>query len=110
MAANSAANPVEAILHALASCITVGIVYNAAVQGIKIDSLGFDLEGDLDIQGFAGLDPNVRPGFTDIRVTCHIDADAPRETLEELCQFSRDHSPVFDTISNPVNVTVQLAG
>ena len=106
---NSAANPTEAVLHALASCLTVGMTYNAAARGIKIDKLGFELEGDLDLQGFLGLSPDVRSGYSDIRVTCNIEADAPRETLAELCQYAQDHSPVFDIVSNPVAVEVQLA-
>ncbi len=103
------ANPTEAVLHALASCLTVGMTYNAAARGIKIDKLGFDLEGDLDLQGFLGLSDDVRSGYSDIRVTCNIEADASREDLEELCQYAQDHSPVFDIVSNPVTVAVKLA-
>ena len=83
--------------------------YNAAAQGIKIEKLGFDLEGDLDLQGFLNLSDDVRSGYSDIRVTCHIEADAPREKLEELCKFAQAHSPVFDIVSNPVNVSVEMA-
>ena len=106
---DTAPNPVEAALHALSSCLTVGIAYNAAARGIKIDGVRFDLEGDLDLQGFLGLAENVRPGFSNIRITCHIDADAPRENLADLCQHAQDHSPVFDTIANPVSISVELA-
>lgn len=106
---NTAPNPTEAVLHALASCLTVGMVYNAAAQGIKIEKLGFDLEGDLDLRGFLGLEESVRSGYSDIRVTCRVEADAPREQLEKLCQYAQAHSPVFDIVTNPVNVTVKLA-
>lgn len=106
---NSAANPTEAVLHALASCLTVGMSYNAAARGIKIDKLSFDLEGDLDLQGFLGLDESVRSGFSNIRVTCHVDSDAPRDQLEDLCRFAQEHSPVFDIVSSPVAVSVELA-
>ena len=41
---NAGPNAVEAVLHALASCLAVGLVYNAAAQGIHIEALSFELE------------------------------------------------------------------
>ncbi len=106
---NAAANPTEAVLHALASCLTVGMTYNAAARGITIQKLGFDLEGDLDLRGFLGISPDVRSGYSNVRVTCHIEADAPREQIAELCDYAQEHSPVFDIVANPVAVSVELA-
>lgn len=106
---DTAPNAVETVLSALASCITVGYVYNAAARGITIESLTFDLEGDLDLQGFLGLSDTVRPGFGDIRLTYHVKADAPRAQLEELCDYVQRTSPVLDIIRNPVPVTINLA-
>ena len=103
------ANPGEAVLHALAGCLTTALVYHAAAQGIQLDRVESSLEGDLDLQGFLGLSDEVRNGYENIRVTFRIRADAPREKLEELCQLAQKRSPVFDIISNPVPVTVQLA-
>jgi uncharacterized OsmC-like protein len=56
------ANPVEHLLHALASCVTTGIVAHAAVKGIHIEELESELEGDLDLNGFLGLDPETPEG------------------------------------------------
>ena len=103
-------NAVEAILHALTSCLTVGFIYNAAAQGIKVESLDFDIEGDLDLQGFLGLSDQVRPGYSSIKLTYRVKADAPREKLEELCEYVQRTSPVLDIIRNPVSVSVELAG
>jgi uncharacterized OsmC-like protein len=105
---NRAPNPVEAVLHALASCLAVGIVYNAAAQGIRVDSLDFDLEGDLDLQGFLGLSEQVRPGYEGVRVTCRIRSDAPPEKIEELCAYVQRTSPVLDIVRNPVPVTIRV--
>ena len=104
-------NAVETVLAALASCITVGYVYNAAAQGIRIESLDFDLEGDLNLHTFLGLrDPGQsRPGFSNIRLIYRVKADAPREKLEELCDYVQRTSPVLDIIRNPVPVSVELA-
>lgn len=107
---NAGPNAVEAVLHALASCLAVGYVYNAAAQGIEIDSLEFDLEGDLDLHAFLGLSDEVRPGYENINVTWRIEADAPREKLLELCEYVQKTSPVLDILRNPVPVNIELEG
>lgn len=107
---NTAPNAVEAVLHALASCLAVGFIYNAAAQGIKVDSLQFKLEGDLDLHGFLGLAERIRPGFENIRLSYRVKADAPRDKIVALCEYVQKTSPVLDIIRNPVPVTVVLEG
>jgi len=107
---NAGPNAVEAVLHALASCLSVGFIYNAAAQGIHVESLDFDLEGDLDLHSFLGLSETVRPGYQAIRVKYRVKANAPRQKLEELCEYVQKTSPVLDIISNPVPVTISLEG
>jgi uncharacterized OsmC-like protein len=101
-------NAVEALLHALASCLSVGFVYNASAMGIKINSLSFSLEGELDLHAFLGLSEKVRPGYKSINVTINVDADAPKEKLNELSAYVQKTSPVLDIVRNPVPVTVKL--
>jgi uncharacterized OsmC-like protein len=110
LGANAGPNAVEAVLHALASCLAVGFVYNAAAQGIKIESLEFDLEGDLDLQAFLGLSEEVRPGYEGIRLTYRVKSDAPREKIVDLCNYVQKTSPVLDIIRNPVPVKISLQG
>ena len=105
---NAGPNAVEAVLHALASCLSVGFIYNAAAQGIKVDSLEFKLEGDLDLHAFLGLSDKVRPGYENIRLTYRVKSDAPRDKLEALCDYVQKTSPVLDIIRNPVPVTIDL--
>ena len=100
------ANPVEHLLNALAACLTTSIVAHAAVRGIRIDALESDIEGDLDLRGFLGLDPDVPKGFTDIRVNFRVDADAKDiGRLERLAAFS----PVFNTVTQGANVEITVA-
>ena len=106
---NAGPNAVEAVLHALASCLTVGYIYNAAALGIHIEDLEFELEGDLDLHAFLGLSDMVRPGYENIRLTYRVKSDAPREKLEELCAYVQKTSPVLDIIRNPVPVSITLA-
>lgn len=106
---NAGANAVEAVLHALASCLAVGFIYNAAAQGIKVDELKFSLEGDLDLHAFLGLSDKVRPGYENIRLVYRVKSNAPREKIEALCDYVQKTSPVLDIVRNPVPVTVTLA-
>ncbi len=94
----------EYVLHALAACLTTSMVYHAAARGIEIKSVQCTLEGDLDLRGFLGLDPNVRKGYQDIRVVFDVQSNATPEQLAELAAFS----PVRDTITNGVPVEVKI--
>ena len=105
---NHGPNAVEAVLHALSSCLAVGIVYNAAALGIEIHALNFSMEGDLDLHAFLGLTEEVRPGYKNISVKVDADTSAPKEKLEELLTYVKKTSPVLDIISNPVPVEVVL--
>ena len=99
------ANPVEHLLHALASCMTTSIVAHAAVRGIKIDQLESELEGDLDLNGFLGLDESIAKGYTEIRVRFRVKAD-PKDLSRIRSLFN--FSPVYQTISNGTKVDVQI--
>lgn len=105
---NAGPNAVEAVLHALASCLSVGFIYNAAAQGIEVKKLEFDLEGDLDLHAFLGLSDQVRPGYRAIRLSYRVQSDAPRDKLEALCGYVQKTSPVLDIIRNPVPVSIEL--
>ena len=102
---NAGPNAVETILHALASCLAVGF---AAAQGITVEDLEFDPEGDIDLHGFLGLSDTVQPGYQGIRLTYRVNSDAPREKLEALCEYVQKTSPVLDIIRNPVPVSITL--
>ena len=104
---DSAANPVEYLLHALASCITTSMVYHAAARGIHIEEVESSFEGDIDLHGFLGLDPAVRKGYQGIRVNFKLKADAPNEKLQEIVELGTGHSPVFDSLTKGVPVSVK---
>jgi uncharacterized OsmC-like protein len=106
---DTAANPVEHLLHALAACLTTSMVYHATARGIHIEEVESSLEGDIDLRGFLELDKNVRRGYQGIRVNFKIKADVPDEQLQEIGQLGPKHSPVFDSLTNgvPVSVTAE---
>jgi uncharacterized OsmC-like protein len=102
------ANPVEYLLTALEGCVTTSIVYHAAARGIRIRSIRSRIEGDIDLRGFLGLDPTVRRGYQEIRMTFDIDADAPAAELQEILELGPTFSPVFDSVTKGVPVTVRM--
>jgi uncharacterized OsmC-like protein len=107
--ADTAPNPVEQLLGSLGNCLAVGYAANATVAGITIHDLRIELTGDVDLHAFLGLRDG-HAGFDDIRVTVHLDADAPADELQALHDKVVGSSPVGHTLSRAVPLTVQLAG
>jgi uncharacterized OsmC-like protein len=101
--------PIEYLLVGLASCLTAGVASVAQNRGIQLRSVSATVEGNHDIRGILGIDSDVRNGFNDIRVTFAIDADASKEDIEALVAQSQKRSAVFDALTNPTDVTVQVA-
>ena len=101
--------PIEYLIVGLASCLTAGVASVAENRGIQLRSVESTVEGAHDIRGILGADSDVRNGLNDSKVTFHIDADASREDIEALVAQSQKRSAVFDALTNPTNVTVEVA-
>jgi uncharacterized OsmC-like protein len=101
--------PIEYVLVGLASCLTAGVAAVAQNRGIQLRSVESNLEGRMDIRGILGVDSDVRNGYDDIKITFKIDADASKKEIEALVAQSQKRSAVYDVITNPVNVTVEVA-
>ena len=102
---DEAANPVEQLIGSLAACLTTSMVAQAALNGIKIDEVESEVEGDLDLRGFLGLAHDVRPGYQDIRIKFKVKADSVDvDRLKELASYS----PVFDVISHGTPVDIEI--
>ncbi|HEX9040951.1 MAG TPA: OsmC family protein [Trebonia sp.] len=101
--------PIEYLLVGLASCLSAGVASVAQNRGIQLRSVEAVVEGAHDIRGILGADSDVRNGFNDIKVTFNIDADASKEDIEALVAQSQKRSAVFDALSNPTNITVEVA-
>jgi uncharacterized OsmC-like protein len=102
-------NPAEALLHALAACLTTTLVYVAAARKVNLTEVESTLEGDMDVRGCLGITDEVRNGFTNIRVRFRISGDAPQEKLQEIVQRAQARSAVFDMVSNGVPVQVEAS-
>jgi len=102
------ATPVELVLAGLASCLTAGVAAVAQNRGIQLRSVEAELEGSMDIQGILGVDGDVRNGYNDIKVKFNIDADASQADIEALVAQSQKRSAVYDVITNPTDVSVEV--
>lgn len=104
---NEGANPVEFLLHALAGCITTTFVLHAAARGIRVESIATRMEGDIDLHGLLGLNDDITPGYREIRVQMDVKADCPDEELDALLAFTKQHSPVCNSVCRPVPVLIE---
>lgn len=108
-AKDTAPTPPEIVLSALASCLTGGLAAVAQHRGIQLHAARAIVEGDLDVQGILGMDPDIRNGFSAIRVTFEVDADASEDDIRALVAQSQKRSAVFDILTNPTNVSVSVS-
>ncbi len=105
---DNGATPVEFVLVGLASCLTAGVAAVAQHREIQLRSVKATIEGGMDIQGILGIDSDVRNGFDGIRVKYDIDADATPDEIRALVAQSQKRSAVYDIVTNPTNVTVEV--
>lgn len=96
-------NPVELLLSSLGACQSIVARTYAEKFEVNLQNFWVELEGDIDLDGFLGKS-DVRPGFSDIRYTFHIETDAPEEKIQAYKDFIEAHCPVGDTIANQVNL------
>ena len=102
-------NPVEQLLAALGNCLAVGYAANATAAGIEIRDMDIELEGDLNLHTFLGLDPEGNAGYESISVKVNIDSDASADQLASLHEKVVGTSPVGHTLSRAVPVKIDLA-
>ena len=102
------ATPPEILLAALASCLTAGVASVAQHRGIQLRSVTATVEGHMNVLGILGADPDVRNGFNDVAVRFDIDADASPEDIRALVSQSQKRSAVYDMVTNPTRVAVEV--
>jgi uncharacterized OsmC-like protein len=100
--------PVEYVLVALGGCLTAGIAAVAQQRGIQLRSVQAGVTAEMDLHGILGADPDVRNGFSGVKVDYRIEADATAEEIEAVVAQSQKRSAVFDILTNPTSVTVTV--
>lgn len=105
---DSAVDPVEFLLAALTSCVSIGLVTQAARRGIDFEDFEIQATGELDLRGYLGLDEQVRPGYSNLQYTVRVKSDLPDEQLEELLRSAERTSPMYDNILNGVPIESRI--
>lgn len=105
---DGALNPVELALAALVSSQIATYRYQASVLGIPLDDVRVDIEGDLDVRGFFGLEGTVRPGLEDVRIAVSPQGPAPAEDYVRLLAEVDARCPVLDLFRAPPTVSTRL--
>lgn len=107
-ATDNAMTPPEMVLAGLAGCLTAGIASVATNWDVQLDAVTATVEGDMNVLGVLGGDPDVRNGMGEIRVKYQVDADTDRQTIEAIIAQSQKRSAVYDIVTNPTDVVVEL--
>lgn len=107
---DQAVDPMELLLAAIGTCLTIGWVTNAAQRGIDYRDLRIEVDGEYDLRGYLSID-DTRPGYETITYRVHVDTDADAATLEEIKLAAERTSPMFDNVlhATPVTGTVLTA-
>ena len=106
---DTAPNPTEALLAALGTCVAVGLQANAVARGWKINGIGVDLEGDINITSVWGTgDLSPKPvGLSAVRIKVDLDVEgASQAEIDELIAHAGQWSPVLNTVKNPVAIEI----
>ena len=105
---NSAPNPAEYMLGGLAGCMAVTFMTGATAMNIQVDKLQLEIDGELDLKGFLGLDPESNTGFPEIKFIFHVEGNGTQEQYDKLLQRVTKHSPNFNTIQNEVRMVGEI--
>lgn len=109
LGANTAPNPQELLMSAVNACMTVGYVAQASVRGIALDSCVIEMQGELDLRGFLGLDDEVPPGYRRIHYTVSLDGNGTPEQFEEIHRAVMATSPNYFNMARPIEMCGTLA-
>jgi uncharacterized OsmC-like protein len=99
----------DLLLGALAACAQITCQMVAAATGIETERIEVVAEGDLDLRGTLGIDPDADVGFEAIRLRFEIEAPgATTEELEGLHARTERYCTVLQTLLDPPPITTTL--
>lgn len=101
-------NPVEVLLGAVASCMSITCAINAAAMGIAIDELELSMTGDVDLIAAFGLSEGVLPVLSGARCDLRIVSGASEAQIAELIESVKVTSPVYSSLTSPVPLELNV--
>ncbi|WP_069806840.1 CatA-like O-acetyltransferase [Vulcanisaeta thermophila] len=103
---NTAPNPIEYLLLALAGCMNVTIRKIAKERGIKIDTMQLTITGSLNPARFGGIVKTGRAGLTRIRIELSISTTAPKDVINSIIKEAEERCPVHDTLAQGTQIEI----
>jgi uncharacterized OsmC-like protein len=98
----------DMLLEALVACAGVTLKAVATALDIALASGVVSAEGDLDFRGTLGVAKDAPVGFAQIRLSFHVETDAPQEKLDQLLKLTERYCVVYQTIKSGPPVDVAL--
>jgi uncharacterized OsmC-like protein len=89
----------DMLLEALVACAGVTLRAVATSLGIPVASGRVRAEGDLDFRGTLGVDREAPVGFSAIRLSFELDAEADEERLATLKKLTERYCVVYQTLT-----------
>jgi uncharacterized OsmC-like protein len=105
---NEHANPQEYLMAAMNACIMATYVAACSVNGIELEHLEIETQGELDLRGFLALSASVKPGYDRIDFTVRIKGNGTSEQFQQIHDFVQRTSPNFYNLANAVTLNPTL--
>jgi hypothetical protein len=105
---NQYANPQEYLMGAFNACMMVGYVALSSLMGIELESVEIESEGYIDLRGFLGIDPAVKPGYDTIHYIVSIKGNGTPQQFKKIHETVMRTSPNRFNIANPIKLTSAL--
>lgn len=100
--------PIEALLGALGACKCIVAKSYAKKFDVQFREIRVKIEGELDVDGFLGINPEAKIGLSRVKSLYYFDSDSPHEKIEALIAFVDKTCPVADTLVNTPDLTSEL--
>jgi uncharacterized OsmC-like protein len=99
----------DMLLEALVAC--AGVTLRAVATSLEIPVRGGSVraEGELDFRGTLGVAKDAPVGFSAIRLSFELDADADEEQLATLLRLTERYCVVFQTLAQPPALSASLS-
>jgi uncharacterized OsmC-like protein len=98
----------DMLLEALVACAGVTLRAVATSLGISVESGRVRAEGDLDFRGTLGVDREAPVGFSAIRLSFALDADADEERLATLRKLTERYCVVYQSLASGPSLSTTM--
>jgi uncharacterized OsmC-like protein len=97
----------DMLLQALVAC--AGVTLRAVATSLQIPVTGgtVQAEGDLDFRGTLAVAKDAPVGFTAIRLSFDLTADATPEQIDTLVKLTERYCVVYQTLAHPAQLSTQ---